>query len=506
MITNYRCILYILSLTSFATSKQSKSINPLNINQTMINLNSHIQAQRHEEASQLGTSFLINLIAGPYLHTLTAAHQDIIANVLDITTVDLYARANGGETMLHAAVRRSDVHLVQLLLFTNATHVNAQSDDGLFTALHLAVDYANYEILYHLIQNKNVDGTVQDIHGRTPIHSAIIRSDLKSIKLLIEKYPETLYMQDINMDTPYTLANTPPIMLPILELLSSSTESIVSTTRSSIVQYRSTNDRLPANGKWKSTSIPNQNLRCDIDILNMNSTEYTDDTIHDIFLNQYYSRSKPVIIRGIIEHWKGREFYRRGNLLRSNKFTKSTFRTSNVPYSKNKTNTKKRTLSSYVKKCMRGKKKGCIQNEILFDRIVLKKDEDWTSQSTNGIPRLASICSTSYPKPSSVRKPQLIISTTKGGAPFHDHQHALNALFYGSKEWMLVSPNFAHVASSLSKTKNEPLIKWNETRKKLRKHGILAECTQLAGDLLYVPRMWMHATKTIVRGFFLIIN
>merc|ERR1712166_1007915 len=142
-------------------------------------------------------------------------------------------------------------------------------------------------------------------------------------------------------------------------------------------------------------------------------------------------------------------------------------------------------------------KKGCIQNEILFDRIVLKKDEDWVLQSTNGIPRLASICSTSYPKPSSVRKPQLIISTTKGGAPFHDHQHALNALFYGSKEWMLVSPNFAHVASSLSKTKNEPLIKWNETRKKLRKHGILAECTQLAGDLLYVPRMRMHATKTI---------
>ena len=25
--------------------------------------------------------------------------------------------------------------------------------------------------------------------------------------------------------------------------------------------------------------------------------------------------------------------------------------------------------------------------------------------------------------------------------------------------------------------------------------GIVAECTQLAGDLLYVPRLWMHATR-----------
>ena len=38
---------------------------------------------------------------------------------------------------------------------------------------------------------------------------------------------------------------------------------------------------------------------------------------------------------------------------------------------------------------------------------------------------------------------------------------------------------------------------WSRAKEFLDEAGVLASCTQLAGDLLYVPRLWPHATRAL---------
>ena len=187
-------LLVLLQILSTTTSSLHPSL--YNINRTLEQIQQLHTAQRYEESKELGTTFLLELISGPNLHVLSEQHQDAVATVLDTTPVDLNARTSRGETLLHSAVRRSSVPIVQLLIFSNATEINAQSDDGLYTALHLAVEYASFEILYYLVINGKADGNIRDRRGNTPLHSACLRSDLKTIQFLIQHYPSSAYIKD----------------------------------------------------------------------------------------------------------------------------------------------------------------------------------------------------------------------------------------------------------------------------------------------------------------------
>jgi ankyrin repeat protein len=227
----------------------------VDINHTLDQITQLHAAQRHDESASLGTTILLELIAGANVHVLSEIHQDTIAVILDTTPVDLTARTSLGETLLHAAVRRSNLHVVRLLLFSNATQVDAQSDDGLYTALHLAIEYASFDIVYHLVLDGGVDGTLLDRRGRTPLHSACLRSDLKTIEFLIKSFPSAAYMRDYFGDTPIDLAVLPPVSRPLLELLSRSTDSMSSQSRRrtdpTLKRYRDTSDRLVGDGKWR---------------------------------------------------------------------------------------------------------------------------------------------------------------------------------------------------------------------------------------------------------------
>jgi ankyrin repeat protein len=464
------------------------------INLTLNQIDNHIVAQRYDEASDLGTLLILALISGPYFHTLQYQHLEAIARVLDTTPVNLYARTNSGDTLLHNAVRRSNLHLVKLLLFTNATQVNAQSDDGLLTALHLSVEYGHYDILFHLVNYDSIDGTVQDRHGRTPLHSAVLRSSMKIVQLLLDAFPEAMYISDYHGDTPQDLAKAPPATTVMLSLLSSRVESISKTVRMPKIRFRPQSDRLQGNGKWShhENSTKTQ-LRCDIDVIDGSKEGAT-----ELFVEQYFSRSKPVILQNMVKNWPGRDLFHRSKLLLNRRISKQLFQTSTVPYDQLKGSFKKRTISNFVNTCMRGSlkqrlRRKCLESEVLFDRVINGTNTaKWLNVGTNGVPEIAQICMSSYPKPSSVRRPLLIISAKNGSFPFHNHQHSVNALFYGKKEWMLVPPNFAPIAIAKSISKNS----WEATTMELETMGIVARCTQVAGDLLYVPRMWAHATRT----------
>ena len=69
------------------------------------------------------------------------------------------------------------------------------------------------------------------------------------------------------------------------------------------------------------------------------------------------------------------------------------------------------------------------------------------------------------------------------GAPMHLHTDAWNCLVYGEKRWFLIPP-FQGAYSAM------PIRQWVD---ELYPSMQVLECTQRAGDVLYVPKYWSHA-------------
>lgn len=78
------------------------------------------------------------------------------------------------------------------------------------------------------------------------------------------------------------------------------------------------------------------------------------------------------------------------------------------------------------------------------------------------------------------------------GAPMHFHGDALNSLMFGRKLWYLQPP-------SLSEYSTVHIVDFvMHVLPRLRKKGRAPlSCTQMAGDMLYVPRGWGHAVLNL---------
>jgi hypothetical protein len=91
------------------------------------------------------------------------------------------------------------------------------------------------------------------------------------------------------------------------------------------------------------------------------------------------------------------------------------------------------------------------------------------------------------------RSVQFTLGGAGSGAPPHYHKAAVNTLVYGRKRWWLSPPRDALYS-------NIPSSEWvrdgGPTR--MRAHGrMLLECTQHAGDVLYLPNFWGHAVLNL---------
>ena len=109
-------------------------------------------------------------------------------------------------------------------------------------------------------------------------------------------------------------------------------------------------------------------------------------------------------------------------------------------------------------------------------------------------------------------KPQFYLGSPGTGAPMHVHKDAWNALIYGQKRWYLLPPSVS-LYSTISATEwVQNLLKLREYRKNKNQGNItsiynsfppsfindeldseIIECTQEAGDVMYVPHGWGHA-------------
>lgn len=91
------------------------------------------------------------------------------------------------------------------------------------------------------------------------------------------------------------------------------------------------------------------------------------------------------------------------------------------------------------------------------------------------------------------RSVQLAVGGAGSGAPAHYHKAAANTLVYGRKKWWLAPPRDALYS-------NIPVSSWatqgGPEHARAGGERVLLECTQLAGDVLYLPDFWGHGSPT----------
>jgi hypothetical protein len=87
---------------------------------------------------------------------------------------------------------------------------------------------------------------------------------------------------------------------------------------------------------------------------------------------------------------------------------------------------------------------------------------------------------------------QFYLGGPGSGSPFHFHKDAFNALMYGKKRWFLLPPSQALYSTI-------PVSSWvaNTPLDGPKAHTGLKMCTQLEGDVMYVPHGWAHAVMNL---------
>ncbi|GAB6022752.1 hypothetical protein CHUAL_006847 [Chamberlinius hualienensis] len=169
----------------------------------------------------------------------TPLHISVINNNLDVVKIlikkynaNLHAINNNGCTPLHEAAISNSPKMVHFLLnncssnmllqFNNATSSNqetlnkhkeivkliiqnyigyATATDG-DTPLHMAVIRNNIKLIKILIDNYDADVDSSNNDGRTPLHEAVINNNIAIVTMLIEDFQANVDAVDINGNTP----------------------------------------------------------------------------------------------------------------------------------------------------------------------------------------------------------------------------------------------------------------------------------------------------------------
>ena len=90
----------------------------------------------------------------------------------------------------------------------------------------------------------------------------------------------------------------------------------------------------------------------------------------------------------------------------------------------------------------------------------------------------------------------LSVGRPGGGLTLHKHGAAWLALIVGRKRWSLLHPDGLPKAAYRSVALKRP-GNWSQTDQQRLRAGGLLTCEQQAGEVVYVPRLWWHATSNV---------
>lgn len=111
-------------------------------------------------------------------------HSAVVGALLRAPGVDVNARCNG-HTALYAATIKNCSAVVSLLVKFPGVELNAKENHEGETALHLAVEGDNTELLRLLLDAPGLDVNVKNIYGTTALHRAVDRNSTKIVSSLL---------------------------------------------------------------------------------------------------------------------------------------------------------------------------------------------------------------------------------------------------------------------------------------------------------------------------------
>lgn len=88
---------------------------------------------------------------------------------------------------------------------------------------------------------------------------------------------------------------------------------------------------------------------------------------------------------------------------------------------------------------------------------------------------------------------QVFLGATNTGLSWHQHSQAYNVAMYGARHWFLAAP---HNTMNQVQSTFDWLREWQAPPPEERDERVM-RCEQRAGDLIYVPQQWWHATLNV---------
>ena len=213
--------------------------------------------------------------------------------------------------------------------------------------------------------------------------------------------------------------------------------------------------------------------------------DVVDAAADDAFFLPYLAARQPVLLRGLAAQQPAFAKWSPQHLASASMYGNRTFALSTIPYAETfgAASGRESTIADFVAK-LDGDRAG--DREYLFTSDDVKPgdetgpDFDQTPSFMRGMLAVSVV--------------QLALGPANSGAPFHHHKHAINSLFAGRKLWIVYPPgegvvsnqhplDFVHGYLGLAGTLN-----FTQTR------NPPAICVQEAGDALFIPDGYAHAT------------
>ena len=439
---------------------------------------------------------LIEIVSDPAQVDYCALEE--VADILDLsglTSSDISkTKFSNGDNFLHLSIRRQNILLSQMMAMASPSMVNASSDDGLFSPLHLALLYGKKPDLVSALLEFQPDPLKIDRYGRTPLHLSVITASPTTIRRLCTYGRSARHIEDIYGLTPLDLASQLPAFTPVMVALGEGPGRRHKRNH----RRRTGHQRIRGHGGWRAKVPKGTRLRCDVDVLN--ASVFSTAELTDTF-RRYYANSRPVIIRGLVRNWKARDLLARRELVR--RLGDVQFRVHSDLYAHRRPSTvedeiRTKSVADFVEtldhdeaKQSTEKNAGLSQEkrrEIMFDRVYNPHLANVYDQHP-----IFKICLAAFPDAGGLNFPRISVGGFSSGAGLHSHQSVLNGLVFGAKQWLLIPPNFANIRIPEA---DHPrgADSWQRLMAFLDDTGQGSSCTQLAGDLLFVPRNWIHAT------------
>lgn len=150
------------------------------------------------------------------IHTSTCYGYIKVVQMLINVGADINQTTNDNETALHIAASCGHLDIVKLLV-SCGIDVVGQTLHG-FTAFHLAVYHNRYEVAKYLITENAMLNTGNNA-GHSPLYTAMLRADIRMIKLLVHSGYDVNSEKWLRLKTPpYKMGSHDDVIKWLLEL------------------------------------------------------------------------------------------------------------------------------------------------------------------------------------------------------------------------------------------------------------------------------------------------